>query len=249
MVTERTLVVTGASRGIGAAVARRAARAGWDVVINYRQNREAAGKVAAAVEATGRRAHLVEADVADPEGIAYLFGEVDRIGGFAGLVNNAGVTGGFARVEDVRHDQIEAALAVNVVGPILCTQAAIRRLSTNRGGPGGVIVNITSTPARTGGSGEWVHYAAAKAAANCFTSGAAREVAAEGVRICGVAPGLTQTDLHADNGEPGRPDRLAGTVPLGRAGSPEEMAAAVVWALSDEASYLVGSVIEVGGGR
>jgi NAD(P)-dependent dehydrogenase (short-subunit alcohol dehydrogenase family) len=245
----RTVVVTGASRGIGAAVARRAAAAGWDVLIAYRHRREQARSVVDQVHRQGRRAFAVQADVSDPAQVERLFVEADRFGGLAGLVNNAGVTGGLATVEDVRPEQVREAFATNVEGTILCTQAALRRLSCSRGGSGGVIVNISSTAARTGGTGEWVHYAASKAAVNCFTVGAAREAAGDGVRIVAVAPGLVMTDLHADNGVPDRPERLAPTVPAGRAGTPAEIANTVVWALSDEASYLVGSVIEVGGGR
>jgi NAD(P)-dependent dehydrogenase (short-subunit alcohol dehydrogenase family) len=246
---ERTLVVTGASRGIGAAVARRAATAGWDVVVAYRHRADAARGVVDDVRATGRRALAVPADVSDPAEVARLFDEVDRFGGFAGLVNNAGATGGLATVAEVRPEQVREAFATNVDGTILCTQAALRRLGRSHGGGGGAIVNISSTAARTGGTGEWVHYAASKAAVNCFTVGAAREAAGDGVRIVAVAPGLVMTDLHADNGVPDRPDRLGPTVPAGRVGTPAEIAHAVVWALSDEASYLVGSVIEVGGGR
>ena len=245
----RTLVVTGASRGIGAAVACRAAAAGWDVVIAYRHRCAQAQAVVDGIRGRGRRADAVQADVSDPAQVVRLFAEVDRFGGFAGLVNNASVTGGLATVEEVRPEQVREAFATNVDGTILCTQAALRRLGHRHGGRGGVIVNISSTAARTGGTGEWVHYAASKAAVNCFTVGAAREAAGDGVRIVAVAPGLVMTDLHADNGVPDRPERLAPTVPAGRAGTPAEIANAVVWALSEEASYLVGSVIEVGGGR
>jgi NAD(P)-dependent dehydrogenase (short-subunit alcohol dehydrogenase family) len=245
----RTVVVTGASRGIGAAVARRAAVAGWDVVVGYRHRREQARAVVDDVRRLGRRADAVQADVSDPTQVERLFVEADRFGGLGGLVNNAGATGGLATVAEVRPEQVREAFATNVDGTILCTQAALRRLGRSHGGDGGVIVNISSTAARTGGTGEWVHYAASKAAVNCFTVGAAREAAGDGVRIVAVAPGLVRTDLHADNGVPDRPDRLAPTVPAGRVGTPAEIAHAVVWALSEEASYLVGSVIEVGGGR
>jgi len=245
----RTLLVTGASRGIGAAVARRAAAAGWDVLIAYRRRCAEARSVVDEIRRAGRRADAVQADVSDPAQVERLFVAADRFGGLAGLVNNAGATGGLATVAEVRPEQLREAFATNVDGTILCTQAALRRLGHSHGGSGGVIVNISSTAARTGGTGEWVHYAASKAAVNCFTVGAAREAAGDGVRIVAVAPGLVQTDLHADNGVPERPDRLAPTVPAGRVGTPAEIAHAVVWALSEEASYLVGSVIEVGGGR
>lgn len=246
---ERLLLVTGASRGIGAATAERAARDGWDLVINYRSNAGAAHQVAETVRAAGRDAHVVQADIGRPEEVERLFARIEGMGVLRGLVNNAGATGGFASVRHVTAEQVADAFTVNVLGTIMCTAAAIERMAHSTGGPGGVIINVTSTSARTAGTGEWVHYAASKAASNCFTVGAAREVAADGVRIAAVAPGLVRTDLHADNGARDRPDRLGPTVPLGRVAEPAEIAAAIVWALSEQASYLVGSVIELGGGR
>ena len=167
----------------------------------------------------------------------------------SGLVNNAGVTGGFARVEDVTAAMLERLLAVNVAGAILCAREAVKRMSTKHGGQGGAIVNISSLAARTGSPGEWVHYAATKGAIDTFTIGLAREVAKEGIRVNAVAPGLVETGIHAANGEPGRLDRLKPTIPLGRPGKPEEIAEAVVWLLSSASSYVTGSILEVGGGR
>jgi NAD(P)-dependent dehydrogenase (short-subunit alcohol dehydrogenase family) len=179
-----------------------------------------------------------------------MFESAEReLGPIKGLVNNAGVTGGFARVEDVSSPAIEKVFAVNVAGAMLCAREAVRRMSTKRGGTGGAIVNISSRAAHTGAAGEWVHYAASKGAIDSFTIGLAREVATEGIRVNAVAPGLTETDLHAANGEPGRLQRLMGTIPMGRAGLPHEVAEGVLWLLSPAASYTTGAILEIGGGR
>lgn len=246
----RVLIVTGASRGIGAATALGAARAGYAVCVNYVSNQARARAVTERIRAGGGRAIAVQADVGDEAAVQRMFAVTeDELGRVTGLVNNAGTTGGFARVDQVSGEQILAALRVNVLGSLLCTREAARRMSTRRGGSGGAIVNVSSTASRTGGTGEWVHYAATKGAIDTFTRGAARELAAEGIRVNAIAPGLVMTDLHADNGQPDRPERLAGTIPMGRLGTPEEVANAILWVLSEQASYVTGAVLEVSGGR
>jgi NAD(P)-dependent dehydrogenase (short-subunit alcohol dehydrogenase family) len=244
------VVITGASRGIGAATARLAATRGFAVVVNYVSGEAEAAEVVRTIRGTGGKALAIRADLARESDIVHLFTEAERaLGPLRGLVNNAGVTGGFARVEAVTAQMLERMLAVNVTGAILCAREAVKRMSTRHGGHGGSIVNISSLAARTGSPGEWVHYAASKGAIDTFTIGLAREVANEGIRVNAVAPGLVETGLHAANGEPGRLERLKGTIPLGRPGKPEEIAEAVVWLLSSASSYVTGSVLEVGGGR
>lgn len=250
MTNRKAVIVTGGSRGIGAAVARLAAVQGFPVVVNYATHKIAADAVVAEIVMAGGQAIAVQGDVGVESDILRLFETVEReFGAIGGLVNNAGVTGGFARVEDVKADVLARVLAVNVTGLILCSREAVRRMSTRRGGSGGSIVNISSLVARTGGAAEWVHYAASKGAVNSFTIGLAREVAEEGIRVNAVAPGLIETDLHADNGAPDRLERLAPTVPMKRSGTAEEVAEGVVWLLSEAASYVTGSILEIGGGR
>jgi NAD(P)-dependent dehydrogenase (short-subunit alcohol dehydrogenase family) len=227
-----------------------AAARGFPVVVNYAKSEVAAGNVVREIVAAGGRAVAVKGDMGHERDILRLFEIAEcEFGAIGALVNNAGVTGGFARVEEVRADAIAHVLAVNVAGLILCSREAVRRMSTRRGGSGGSIVNISSLVARTGGAGEWVHYAASKGAVNSFTIGLAREVAEEGIRVNAVAPGLIETDLHADNGAPDRLDRLAPAIPMKRAGSAKEVAAGVLWLLSEEASYTTGTILEIGGGR
>ena len=245
-----TLIVTGGSRGIGAAVARLAGKSGWAVAVNFSSGESEAKRVAEEIRAEGGRALAIHADVSREEQIVQLFGKAENeLGPIKGLVNNAGVTGGFARVEEVTAEIIKTTFAVNVMGPMLCAREAVRRMSTERGGSGGAIVNISSRAAHTGAAGEWVHYAASKGAIDSFTVGLAREVATEGIRVNAVAPGLVDTDLHAANGEPGRLQRLMPSIPMQRAGRPEEIAEAVVWLLSPAAAYVTGAILEVGGGR
>jgi NAD(P)-dependent dehydrogenase (short-subunit alcohol dehydrogenase family) len=246
----RTLVVTGGSRGIGAAVARLAGQRGYSVAVNYRNNEAAATEVVEEICSSGGSAAAIRGNIAVEADILRLFQEAEeKFGPLCGLVNNAGVTGGFARVESLEAEDLAEVLSANIGGTILCSREAVKRMSTRHGGPGGVIVNLSSLAARTGGAGEWVHYAASKGAINTFTIGLAREVAAEGIRVNAVAPGLISTDLHAMNGAPDRLDRLRPTIPMGRSGTPTEVAEGVLWLLSDAASYVAGSILEIGGGR
>ncbi len=245
-----TLIVTGASRGIGAAVATLAGERGYAVAVNFSTSEGEAKKVVNVILAGGGRAVAIQADVSREEDILRLFETAERdLGPIKALVNNAGVTGGFARVEEVSSAAIANVFTVNVSGTILCSREAVRRMSTRRGGTGGAIVNISSIAARTGAAGEWVHYAASKGAIDSFTIGLAREVATEGIRVNAVAPGLVDTGLHAANGEPGRLQRLMGTIPMGRPGLPREVAEGVLWLLSPAASFTTGTILEIGGGR
>jgi NAD(P)-dependent dehydrogenase (short-subunit alcohol dehydrogenase family) len=244
------IIVTGAGRGIGAAVAELAAREGHAVCINYRSSREQAEKLAAGIAEAGGRALAVHADVAVEADVCRLFDTAQaELGPLTGLVNNAGVTGGLARIVDLSIMQLDTAYRSVLRSVILCTRSAAQIMATGRGGRGGAIVNISSTGARTGGAGEWVHYAALKAAVNAFTWGAAQELAADRIRVNAVAPGLVHTDLHRDNGVPDRPERLRATIPMGRAGAPAEIASAACFLLSPDASYITGAVLDVGGGR
>jgi NAD(P)-dependent dehydrogenase (short-subunit alcohol dehydrogenase family) len=245
-----TIIVTGASRGIGAAVAKLVGAQGFPVAVNFANGEAAAQEVVSQIVAAGGRAIAIGGDVSREEDVMNLFEKATReLGPLQGLVNNAGVTGGFARVEEVTTESLTQVLGVNVIGTILCAREAVRRMSLLHGGMGGAIVNISSLAARTGGAGEWVHYAASKGAIDTFTIGLAREVANEGIRVNAVAPGLIATDLHATNGEPGRPARLSPTVPMQRAGTANEVAEGVLWLLSSAASYTTGTILEIGGGR
>ncbi len=245
-----TLIVTGASRGIGAAIARLAGARGYALAVNFSTGESEAKKLAGDIVAKGGHALAIRADISREDQILELFQTAEReLGPIKGLVNNAGITGGFARVEDVTAAAIEKTFAVNVTGAILCAREAVRRMSTRHGGSGGAIVNISSLAAQTGAAGEWVHYAASKGAIESFTIGLAREVATEGIRVNAVSPGLAETDLHAANGEPGRLQRLMPTIPMRRAGLPDEIAEGVLWLLSPAASYATGAILRIGGGR
>jgi NAD(P)-dependent dehydrogenase (short-subunit alcohol dehydrogenase family) len=246
----QTLVVTGASRGIGAAVARLAGRRGYSVAVNFLTNESAAQDVVEEIRSSGSAAAAIRGDVALEADIVRLFQEAEQgLGPICGLVNNAGVTGGFSRVDTLKASCLAQVLTANIAGTILCAREAVKRMSTRHGGLGGVIVNISSLAARTGGAGEWVHYAASKGAVDTFTIGLAREVGSEGIRVNAVAPGLIDTEIHAMNGAPDRLERLNPTIPMKRPGSPAEVAEGVLWLLSDAASYITGTILEIGGGR
>lgn len=244
------VVVTGAGRGIGAAIAVRIARCGHPVLINYSADRAAAEALAARIGAAGGRAMLCQADIGSEAGVLSLFAVADASGlKLAGLVNNAGVSGGFARLDALQADALHRVLAVNVAGAMLCAREAVRRMSHAHGGDGGSIVNLSSIAARLGSAGEWIHYAASKGAIDTLTIGLAREVAREGIRVNAVAPGLVETEFHAAAGAPDRSARMAPSIPMARAGTPEEVAEAVVWLMSRAASYVTGAILPVGGGR
>ena len=245
-----TLLVTGGSRGIGAATCRLGAKQGYAVAVNYHTHQHAAQALVEEIQQSGGRATAIRADIGREADILTLFQRAEeQLGPLSALVNNAAITGGFARVESVDSAMLERLTAVNVTGALLCSREAVRRLSTARGGKGGAIVNISSRAARLGSPGEWIHYAMTKGAIDTLTVGLAREVAQEGIRVNAVAPGLVQTDIHTDAGDPGRPARLAQTIPLGRAGTPEEIAEGVIWLLSPAASYVTGTILDIGGGR
>jgi NAD(P)-dependent dehydrogenase (short-subunit alcohol dehydrogenase family) len=244
------LAITGASRGIGAAVALAAARAGWDLVLNYRQDAGAAEAVAALVKGLGRQAFTIGADVADEAQVRAMFTRMDGLGlKLNGLVNNAGIVAPAQRVDEMDAARVQRMFAVNVFGSFYCAREALLRMSTRHGGGGGAIVNLSSVASRLGSPGQYVDYAAAKGAIDSFTVGLAREVAAEGVRVNGVRPGIIDTDIHASGGQPDRARDLAPTLPMQRPGSADEVAAAVLWLLSDAASYVTGSILDVSGGR
>ncbi len=244
------LLVTGGSRGIGAATALRAAAAGWDVAVNYARDAAAAEQVAAQVRAAGRRAFTVAADVADEAAVLAMFARVDaEWGRLDGLVNNAGVVDVAQRVDEMSAARLQRMFGINVLGTIYCAREAVRRMSRRHGGRGGAIVNLSSAAARIGSPGQYVDYAAAKGAVDTFTLGLAREVAAEGVRVNAVRPGIIETEIHASGGQPDRARQLAPQVPMQRAGSADEVAAAICWLLSEEASYTTGAVLDVTGGR
>ncbi|MFO1328524.1 MAG: SDR family oxidoreductase [Rubrivivax sp.] len=246
----RILLVTGGSRGIGAACCLQAASAGWDVAINYTRDAAAAQRVAEGVRARGRRAIVVQADVADEAQVLAMFARVDaELGRLTDLVNNAGVVDVPARVDQMDLQRLRRMFDTNILGSVLCAREAVRRISTRHGGAGGSIVNLSSAAVRLGSPGQYVDYAASKGAIDAFTLGLGREVAAEGIRVNAVRPGIIDTDIHASGGLPDRARELAPQVPMRRAGSADECAAAVLWLLSDAASYTTGAVIDVTGGR
>lgn len=246
----RTAIVTGGSRGIGAATAKLLATRGFAVLVTYANDKASAGQVVAGIRQAGGSALAFRADVSKEEDVVAMFDAAAReLGYVEGLVNNAGVTGGFARLDEVSAKSVEQVLSVNALGTILCAREAVRRMSTRRQGKGGAIVNVGSLVARTGGANDWVHYAASKGAVHSFTIGLAREVAAEGIRVNCLAPGLIETELHAANGQPDRLERLRPAIPMLRPGTAQEVAAGIAWLLSEDSSYVTGAIVEMGGGR
>ncbi|NIM29668.1 MAG: SDR family oxidoreductase [Gammaproteobacteria bacterium] len=244
------MIVTGASRGIGAATARIAGERGYAVCVNYRQDADAAAAVVADIEKAGSRAIAVAGDMSSEKDVLNLFETTDaELGTLKVLVNNAGIVDVQSRVEDLTLERLQRMFAINITGAFLCAREAVRRMSTGRGGSGGAIVNVSSAAARLGGPGEYVDYAASKGAMDTMTIGLAKEVAADGIRVNAVRPGLIYTDIHASGGEPGRVDRLKDGVPMKRGGSAEEVARVILWLASDEASYTTGSLVECSGGR
>ena len=247
---DQVLLVTGGSRGIGAATALLAARKGFSVAVNYTRNEAAAQEVVRTIRAAGGRADALQGDVADEAQVLNLFAQVDsKLGRLTALVNNAGIVDVAARVEDMDLQRLKRMFDINVIGSIVCAREAIKRMSTRRGGQGGAIVNVSSAAARIGAPGQYVDYAASKGAIDTFTVGLAKEVAAEGIRVNAVRPGLIETEIHASGGLPNRVRDLAHLVPMGRGGSAEEVAQAIVWLLSPEASYTTMSLVDVSGGR
>jgi NAD(P)-dependent dehydrogenase (short-subunit alcohol dehydrogenase family) len=248
--SQQVAIVTGGGRGIGAAVARVLAADGYTVVVNYASDAASAASVVASIEAEAGHALAVQGDVAQEADVMRLFREADdRFGRLDVLVNNGGITGGFSRVEAITVSTLQQVIGVNLIGTFLCCREAVRRMSTKHGGRGGAIVNLSSRAAQLGGPGEWVHYAASKGAVDTLTIGLAREVGLEGIRVNAVAPGLIETELHAAAGAPDRVARLAGTVPIGRAGTAHEVAEAVRWLASPAAAYVTGTIVAVSGGR
>ena len=247
--TDKVVVITGGSRGIGRATALAAAARGFRVVVGYASNQAAANEVVSAIEAKNGKAIAVKCDVGSEADILALFKTADEFGTLGALVNNAGIVGPSIRVEDMSAERIQRMMAVNVTGNILCAREAVRRMSTRNGGQGGVIVNLSSVAARLGAPNTYVDYAASKGAIDSFTVGLGYEVAGEGIRVAGIRPGLIDTEIHAAGGEPDRAHRMAHMVPMKRVGTADEIANAIVWLLSDEASYVTSTTLDVSGGR
>ncbi len=244
----KTLLVTGASAGIGAATVRLAAERGYDVALNYRSDHAGAAAAAEAAQAAGAQVVLCQGDVADPDDIARIFAQVDDVfPRLDGLVNNAGIVDVTAKITDLSHDRLRRMFDINVIGAILVAKEAVLRMQAH--GNGGSIVNISSAAARLGSANQYVDYAASKAAIDIFTKGLSDEVAAQNIRVNAIRPGLIETDIHAKGGEPGRAQRLSHMVPMKRTGSAQEVADAVLYLLSDQASYVTGTCLDVSGGR
>ena len=247
---DEVLIITGASRGIGAATARIAGRSGYVVCVNYLKNKAAAKQIVEEINADGGRALAVGADISREEEVVKLFCAVDdKLGKISALVNNAGILETQMRIEDMNEARLNRIFLTNITGSFLCAREAVKRMSTKNGGKGGAIVNVSSAAARLGSAGEYVDYAASKGAVDTFTRGLAQEVAEEGIRVNAVRPGVIDTDIHASGGEPGRVERVKASIPMKRGGSAEEVAKAIMWLLSSESSYTTGSLLEVSGGR
>jgi NAD(P)-dependent dehydrogenase (short-subunit alcohol dehydrogenase family) len=246
----QNILITGGGRGIGAAIAIAAARAGYDVGLSYKSDGKRAEAVVVEIKAIGRKAFAMQSDVAREDEVVALFLRVDKeLGPLNALVNNAGITGRAARVQDVDAASVNEVLAANVTGSFICAREAVKRMSTRQGGRGGAIVNISSAASRHGSPGEYIHYAASKGAIDTFTVGLAKEVADDGIRVNAIRPGLIDTEIHTSSGIPDRVARITPTIPLKRIGRADEVAAAVLWLLSDAASYVTGAILDVSGGR
>ena len=240
------MLITGGGRGIGAATARLAAKQGYRVCVNYRSDERSARQL---VEQLGHQAAAVQGDVSIEADVLRMFQEVDRLGALTVLVNNAGIVDRSARVENLSAERIQRMLAINVTGSFLCAREAVKRMSTRHGGKGGAIVNVSSMAAKFGGAGDYVDYAASKGAIDSFTVGLAKEVGPEGIRVNAVRPGVIRTEIHATSGDPGRVERIGATAALQRGGDADEVARAILWLASSEASYITGALLDVSGGR
>ena len=246
----KVMVITGASRGIGAATARLAAARGYDVAVNYVRDKDAADAVVKDISAAGQRAIAIQGDVAEEADVVRLFETCDReLGELSVLINNAGIVKPQTTIDSMDAERINAVLKVNVTGSFLCAREAVRRMSTARGGSGGVILNVSSAAAKLGSPNEFIDYAASKGAIDTFTIGLAKEVATQGIRVNGVRPGLIDTEIHASCGEPNRTARLRSAIPMQREGSAEEVAEAILWLVCDESSYVTSTLVDVSGGR
>jgi NAD(P)-dependent dehydrogenase (short-subunit alcohol dehydrogenase family) len=247
--TDRVAIITGGSRGIGRAVALAAASRGFKICVGYASNEAAAREVVANIEASNGKAIAVKCDVAHEADILALYRAADEFGTLGALVNNAGIVGPSQRVDEMSAERIQRMMAVNVTGSILCAREAVKRMSTRHGGKGGVIVNLSSVAAKLGAPNTYVDYAASKGAIDSFTIGLGYEVAGEGIRVAAIRPGLIDTEIHASGGEPDRAHRLAHMVPMKRVGTADEIANAIVWLMSDDASYVTSAILDVSGGR
>jgi NAD(P)-dependent dehydrogenase (short-subunit alcohol dehydrogenase family) len=247
--TDRVAIITGGSRGIGRATAIAAAARGFRVVVGYASNEAAARQVVTAIEGRNGKAIAVKCDVGDERDILAMFKAADGFGTLGALVNNAGIVGTTSRVDEMSAERIQRMMAVNVTGSILCAREAVKRMSTRHGGQGGVIVNLSSVAAKLGSPNTYVDYAASKGAIDSFTIGLGHEVAGEGIRVAAIRPGLIDTEIHASGGEPDRAQRLSHMVPMKRVGTADEIASAIVWLMSDDASYVTSAILDVSGGR
>ena len=247
--TDRVAVITGGSRGIGRATAIAAAARGFQVCVGYASNEAAARSVVSTIEAKNGKAIAVKCDVGDESDILALFKAADKFGTLGALINNAGIVGPTSRVDEMSAERIQRMMAVNVTGSILCAREAVKRMSTRHGGQGGVIVNLSSVASKLGSPNTYVDYAASKGAIDSFTIGLGHEVAGEGIRVAAIRPGLIDTEIHASGGEPDRAHRLSHMVPMKRVGTADEIASAIVWLMSDEASYVTSAILDVSGGR
>lgn len=243
------IVITGGSRGIGAACARLAAKAGYDVCLNYVSNRKAADLVVSEIETAGGTARAVAGDVGSNDDVVALFKAADAMGPLRGLINNAGVLDVRARIDEMAPERLERIMRVNILGSFFCAREAVNRMSTKKGGAGGAIVNLSSIAALLGAPNQYADYAASKGAIDTFTKGLALEVAEEGIRVNGVRPGIIDTEIHASGGEPDRAQKLRDIIPMKREGSAEEVAEAILWLMSGKASYVTGATLDVSGGR